>query len=129
MRSGEVVGVLMVGLPYTDRELLDGERVLLEGLAPSRRGCSYSARRYRRPEPRGQPPLKPLSPMAKKGIETPQTTRQEMQAGPGTCPAADSSNSAGWCAIFRSNLITSAAAWRRCWPTAAARNSVHHAAD
>jgi signal transduction histidine kinase len=34
MRSGVVVGVVMVGLPYTSRELLEPEVSLLEGLAP-----------------------------------------------------------------------------------------------
>lgn len=33
-RSGKVVGLLIVALPYTSRELMDGERSLLEGLAP-----------------------------------------------------------------------------------------------
>jgi GAF domain-containing protein len=34
MRAGEVVGVAVVGLPYTARELSDTETSLLEGLAP-----------------------------------------------------------------------------------------------
>ena len=34
MRSGQVVGVVIVGLPYTNRELNESEAVLLEGLAP-----------------------------------------------------------------------------------------------
>jgi signal transduction histidine kinase len=34
LRAGEVVGVAIVGLPYTARELTDAETSLLEGLAP-----------------------------------------------------------------------------------------------
>jgi signal transduction histidine kinase len=34
MRSGQVVGVVIVGLPYTNRELNESEAILLEGLAP-----------------------------------------------------------------------------------------------
>ncbi|MBN1565308.1 MAG: hypothetical protein JXA10_15795, partial [Anaerolineae bacterium] len=34
LRSGKVVGVVIIGLPYTARDLSDGEANLLEGLAP-----------------------------------------------------------------------------------------------
>jgi signal transduction histidine kinase len=50
MRSGEVVGVAVVGLPYTARELTDTETSLLEGLAPVAArllGLSRSALRLR----------------------------------------------------------------------------------
>src|SRR5262249_56889872 len=33
-REGEIIGVLIVGLPYTQRELRPNEVKLLEGLAP-----------------------------------------------------------------------------------------------
>ncbi|HVO71694.1 MAG TPA: ATP-binding protein, partial [Aggregatilineaceae bacterium] len=33
-RSGQVVGMVIVGLPYTNRELNESEAILLEGLAP-----------------------------------------------------------------------------------------------
>lgn len=34
LRAGKVVGVALIGLPYTNRELTESETILLEGLAP-----------------------------------------------------------------------------------------------